>query len=107
MTRNHGFLVLLAVAALIAAGGLTTLSMTPQGAVMAGTAAIAPPSVDPPPSGACASDVRQSFDEGEPDKVPPGCCTTQCRVDKDCDKLCGKGNCACIQESSCCRRCVY
>jgi len=107
MTRNHGFLVFLAVAALITAGSLTTLTMAPQGAVKAETAALAPLAVDALPGAACDVDERQPFDEGGPDKVPPGCCTTQCRVDKDCDKICGKGNCACIQESSCCRRCVY
>jgi hypothetical protein len=43
----------------------------------------------------------------DPQRVPPGCCTSNCTTNKDCDRICGKGNCVCIATSDCCRRCTY
>jgi len=105
MTRTHGILVLVAVAFLMSAGGLTTPTVTSQPAAPAAALVLAP--VDFSQGDVCrvASDMPPGEDHAE--KVPPGCCSTQCNVDKDCNKICGKGVCACIQETSCCRRCVY
>jgi hypothetical protein len=43
----------------------------------------------------------------DPGRVPPGCCTSNCNTDKDCNRICGKGNCVCLATSDCCRRCTY
>jgi hypothetical protein len=98
-------LVLLAIAAMMAAGGLTTLTTTSQPAAHAEALAISP--ADFQPSDECAADSALASTQDDSDKVPPGCCTTQCNVDKDCDKRCGKGVCVCMQQTPCCRRCVY
>jgi hypothetical protein len=56
----------------------------------------------------CAeSSTTQAADAPDPARVPPGCCTSNCNVDKDCDRICGKGNCLCLASSNCCRRCTY
>ena len=107
MTRRHGPLVLAAVAALILAGGLMTLTGSPQPAAKAQASFLAPSPDNAVQRAAGSGNVQQVFSQEDSDKVLPGCCTTQCTVNKDCDKICGKGNCACVQESSCCRRCVY
>jgi hypothetical protein len=106
MARKHGVLVFLAVALLIAAGGLATRSTRSSVAVNVEVATPAPAAFSDSVGAACDEAPAPQF-EAAPDKVPPGCCTTQCLVDKDCNKICGKGVCACIQETSCCRRCVY
>lgn len=105
MVKRHGLLVLIAVAFLMSAGGLTTPTMAPAPAAPVPAFDLAP--LDSGQDAACmaASDMLPGDDHAE--RVPPGCCTTQCNVDKDCNRICGKGVCACIQESSCCRRCVY
>ena len=105
MTGKRGIFVLLAIAVVMAAGGLTTLTTNSEPASPAATLAISP--TDFHPSDECSADTDASSSPDHGDKVPPGCCSTQCNVDKDCDKRCGKGVCACIQETSCCRRCVY
>jgi hypothetical protein len=104
--KTHGILVLLAVAFLMTAGGVTAPTIAPPPAASAAAFAL-DPVVDFSPADACsaASDMAPGEDHAE--RVPPGCCSTQCNVDKDCNKICGKGVCACIQETSCCRRCVY
>ena len=76
-----------------------------------------PPASQPPvtgpdisrlePNGTCSDVSTAITDEADPLRVPPGCCTSNCNTNKDCDKICGKGNCACIATSSCCRRCTY
>ena len=105
MTRSHKFLMLLAVVVLIGAGGVTGLA-TPPGSAQSDAAVIGSGTLDSVQSSACSADAQQAFVGGST-QVKPGCCSTQCNVDRDCDKICGKGNCACIQESPCCRRCVY
>lgn len=107
MTKNRGFLVLLAVVALIGAGGVTSLTTASREAAQSETVASVPVLVDAQQGATCGGDAQQAFEGRGSDKVKPGCCATQCNVDKDCDRICGKGNCACIQESPCCRRCVY
>jgi hypothetical protein len=105
MKRSHGLLVFFTLVVLMAAGGLTTLSKAPQATPESPVATVAPANLDASPGLACTADAPARTDD--PDAVKPGCCSTQCNVDKDCDKICGKGNCACIQENPCCRRCVY
>ncbi|HEU5180328.1 MAG TPA: hypothetical protein VFW45_06030 [Candidatus Polarisedimenticolia bacterium] len=109
MTGKRGMLVLLPIVMVMAAGGVATLTSTsPQVATQIQTAPASYPDLQP--ADACGPDSPDSIAapcEGGSDKVPPGCCSTQCNVDKDCDKRCGKGVCACIQETPCCRRCVY
>jgi hypothetical protein len=107
MKRDKGFLLFLfAVVALIAAGSLTTPSTAPQATAVAPVAtSLAPATFAASPVSTCTADAPVRIED--PDAVKPGCCSTQCNVDKDCDKICGKGNCACIQENPCCRRCVY
>jgi len=107
MTRTPRFLVFLAVAALVALGGMTTLTKAPQASAKVETMALPTSTLDAAMPDTCASDASQFLAGGDADKVVPGCCSTQCSVDKDCDKICGKGNCACIQQTPCCRRCVY
>src|SRR5262245_7742195 len=104
--KTHGILVLLAVAFLMTAGGVTAPTLAPPPAIPTDALALAPV-VDFSHGDVCsmASDMVPGEDHAE--KVPPGCCSTQCNVDKDCNKICGKGMCACIQQTDCCRRCVY
>jgi hypothetical protein len=105
--KTHGILVLLAVAILMTSGGVTAPTIGPAPPSAAIEALALAPVVDFSPGDVCsaASDMAPGEDHAE--KVPPGCCSTQCNVDKDCNRICGKGVCACIQETSCCRRCVY
>jgi hypothetical protein len=105
MTKNRGFLVLLAVVALVGAGGVASLTTASKGPQSEAAVILAAP-LDAQESPACSVDAQQAFIGGS-NQVKPGCCSTQCNVDKDCDKICGRGNCACIQENPCCRRCVY
>jgi len=106
MTKNHKFLMLLAVVVLIGAGGVTGLATSPKGSAQSDAAVIESATLDAVQGSACSVDAQQAFSNGST-QVKPGCCSTQCNVDRDCDKICGKGNCACIQENPCCRRCVY
>jgi hypothetical protein len=105
MMKRHGILVLIAVAFLMSAGGLTPPTIPPPQAASAAALAVAP--VDSSQEGVCSAASDMLPDGGHAERVPPGCCSTQCNVDKDCNRICGKGVCACIQETSCCRRCVY
>jgi hypothetical protein len=104
MMKRHGILVLIAVAFLMSAGGLATPTVPTAPAASVLTLAPAPNDLGAQVCSA-SSDILPG--DGHADRVPPGCCTTQCNVDKDCNRICGKGVCACIQENSCCRRCVY
>lgn len=106
MTRNRGVLVFLAAAMMIAAGGLTTLTTSSQELAKAEVTFL-PPSTDGDLPGTVCAAAEQPLDAEGADRVPPDCCTTQCIVDRDCNKICGKGNCTCVQVSPCCRRCVY
>jgi hypothetical protein len=106
MTKNHKFLMLLAVVVLIGAGSATGLTTASKGSAQSEAAVTVSATLDAHQSSACSADAQQAFSNGST-QVKPGCCATQCNVDKDCDKICGKGNCACIQENPCCRRCVY
>src|SRR5262245_42010123 len=76
------------------------------------------PTVDAPPTAASVSHLdaggtcsdtapTAGADLSDSQRVPPGCCTSNCAIDKDCDKICGKGNCLCIASSNCCRRCTW
>ena len=105
--KTHGILVLFAVAVLMTAGGLTIPTVAPHANTPASPEALVPVPVEGSQAEVCsvADDMVPGEDHAE--RVPPGCCSTQCNVDKDCNKICGKGVCACIQETSCCRRCVY
>jgi hypothetical protein len=106
MTKNHKFLMLLAVVVLIGAGGVTGLATSPKGSAQSDAPVIESATLGAVQGSACSVDAQQAFSSGST-QVKPGCCSTQCNVDRDCDKICGKGNCACIQENPCCRRCVY
>ncbi|HET8948131.1 MAG TPA: hypothetical protein VFQ07_14230 [Candidatus Polarisedimenticolia bacterium] len=107
MTR-HGILVLIAVAFLTSAAGLTIPAMAPsQGAPAAPAAGLALAPVDSDLGQVCSAASDMVPGGQQPEKAPPGCCSTQCNTDRDCNKICGKGVCACLQETSCCRRCVY
>src|SRR5262245_29067258 len=105
MNGKRGMFVLLAIMTLMAASGVTTLTTTSQPALQGETLAAPTPDTQPSDSCALASVLASSGDDS--DKNKPPCCSTQCNVDKDCDRICGKGNCACLQENPCCRRCVY
>ena len=58
-------------------------------------------------SAACADQPADLSDDSDTSRVPPGCCTSNCNVDGDCDRICGKGNCVCVIGNSCCRRCSW
>ena len=108
MSEKRGILVMLAVVLVLAAGGVMAPTFTSHPASKA--EAFTAPAVDPVPADACSagsdgSDLVSIGDQRE--NVKPGCCSTQCNIDKDCDRICGKGVCACIQETPCCRHCVY
>src|SRR5262245_47176908 len=98
MVKRHGILVLIAVAFLMSAAGLTIPTIPTLTAAPSKAPALA--AVDFSQGEVCSV-------EEHAERVPPGCCSTQCDVDRDCNRICGKGVCACIQETSCCRRCVY
>ena len=104
--KTHGILVLLAVAFLMTAGGMTAPAIAPPPAGH-DAVALAPAAADFTPADVCSAGGDMVPGEDHAEKVPPGCCSTQCNVDKDCNRICGKGVCACIQETPCCRRCVY
>lgn len=58
-------------------------------------------------AGTCAGTTSEANGSSEAERVPPGCCTSNCNTNKDCNRICGKGNCVCIASSDCCRRCTY
>lgn len=58
-------------------------------------------------AGTCAETTSEATGSPDAERVPPGCCTSNCNTNKDCDRICGKGNCVCIASSDCCRRCTY
>ena len=103
MSKSHSLLMLLAVAVLITASGAAVMSVPPSASAPNETLLL-PASNDQAP--ACSDDALPATRSG-PTEAPPGCCSTQCNTNKDCDKICGKGNCACLQQTDCCRRCVY
>jgi hypothetical protein len=105
MLKNHGFLLLLAAVILMAASGAAVIAVGPSVPAPAESVVLAAPA-DAPEAAAC-SDNSSSANDGRTARSLPGCCSTQCNVDKDCDRICGKGNCACLQQTPCCRRCVY
>ena len=105
--KTHGVLVLIAVAFLMTAGGVTAPGLAPPPPPSDHAVALAPPAHDFTPGDVCSAGGDMAPGEDHAEKVPPGCCSTQCNTDKDCNRICGKGVCACIQETSCCRRCVY
>ena len=107
MTRKHGILVCLAVVTLLAAGGVTTSTVTSQPPAAPRAETVALPAPEALKSEACDASADLAAGVGDAGRVKPGCCSTQCNADKDCDRICGKGVCACIQETPCCRRCVY
>ena len=106
MHRNPGFLAVLIVVVLVAASGMVLPRMAPVAPEPAETAVLSSPQADTSEDAACSADFLPPTHESLPASLP-GCCSTQCNVDKDCDKICGKGNCACLQQTPCCRRCVY
>ena len=105
MMNRHGILVLIAVAFVMTAGGLMGPTVGTPPAAPADSLALVPAAVGH--AEVCSVDPDALPGEDHAEKVPPGCCSTQCNTDKDCNRICGKGVCACIQETSCCRRCVY
>jgi len=98
MSRSPVFLVILLAIGLAAAGGMAVPRIASQEPAKAEAAS--------PQQTATCGDFAFATDESLT-AAPPGCCATQCNVDKDCNKICGRGNCACIQQNPCCRRCVY
>lgn len=90
-----GAFVVTAVASLISAPGTSESS------------AIGPNTTKLEQSGDCSGGPTASTDAPDPYRVPPGCCTSNCNTNKDCDRICGKGNCVCIVTNDCCRRCTY
>ena len=106
MRRNREFLAILVAVGLVAASGMAVPRMAPEVPEQTETAVLSPPQADTLEDAACSGDFLPPTNENLPASLP-GCCSTQCNVDKDCDKICGKGNCACLQQTPCCRRCVY
>src|SRR5262245_27873950 len=107
MNGKHGILALLAVVSLITVSGVTTPTITSQPAAAPQAEALAMPCLDVSQSETCDVSSDLAAGMGGAEDVKPGCCSTQCNVDKDCDRICGKGVCACLQQTDCCRRCVY
>jgi len=84
---------------------LASVSLMPVGSQ---TPPVSQPAAQLDAGGSCDQSVAAAGAEAtDPLRVPPGCCTSNCNTTKDCDKICGKGNCVCIVENSCCRRCTY
>lgn len=106
MQRNRALLALLLAVGLMAAVGSAVPRTTSPAPERAEAAVSLPLQADSSPAAACSQDFLPAM-EAVSTTVPPGCCATQCNVDRDCNKICGKGNCACVQLTSCCRRCVY
>jgi hypothetical protein len=106
MPKNSGLLAILVVVGLISTGGIAVPSLGTSAPDPAETAVLSSSATDTSAAAECGGDSLNATDESLT-LVPPGCCTTQCNVDKDCNKICGKGNCVCLQQTSCCRRCVY
>lgn len=62
----------------------------------------------PDPTGSAPTGAALTGPEGRDTvRVKPGCCTSNCVRDRDCDPICGKGNCVCLTTSDCCRRCTF
>jgi hypothetical protein len=106
MHRNREFLAILVAVGLVAASGMAMPRMAPEVPEPAETAVLSLSQTGTLEAPACSEDFLPPANEIQPASLP-GCCSTQCNVDKDCDKICGKGNCACLQQTPCCRRCVY
>lgn len=62
---------------------------------------------DAPENAVCADSAVAGRPESTETQVKPGCCSSNCVTDRDCNRICGKGVCVCIVESSCCSRCTY
>jgi hypothetical protein len=106
MHGNRGFFVVLMAACLLTASVMALPIATAQGKDQVSAAALQPAPTDPDQGAACGDETLDAVAQ-HATTAPPGCCSTQCNVDKDCNKICGRGVCACIQQTPCCRRCVY
>src|SRR5688572_9816265 len=93
-----GFVLCAFVAVSVAALGWTPVSQTPVVDLSVS---------DLEPSDTCADASTVAGEGSDPSRVPPGCCTSNCNTDKDCDRICGPGNCVCIVGNPCCRRCTW
>ena len=60
MTKNHKFLMLLAVVVLIGAGGVTGLATPPKGSGQSDAAVIESATLDAVQSSACSVDAQQA-----------------------------------------------
>ena len=99
---SKGYAVLIVCLILAAAG--TTLMSPP---VTTGSPAPQVESSGVGPDATCDDTAASTVEAPDPARVPPGCCTSNCNTNKDCDRICGKGNCVCIASSDCCRRCTW
>ena len=106
MHGNRGFLMIVVAVGLLAAGGMAVPGIALQAPPAPEAAGLLPPPTDMQQADTCSADTLQAVDQSLT-AAPPGCCTTQCNSDKDCNKICGRGNCVCLQQTPCCRRCVY
>ena len=101
MNKRHLGLALCAFV-ITAAASLTLSPSSSEAPVLSRPDA---PHVDP--TAACSDASTELTGTSDPYQVPPGCCTSNCSTDKDCNRICGKGNCVCIASSDCCRRCTW
>jgi len=106
MLGNRGLVVMVVAFVLMAGGGMVVPSMFALPSATQQAAELVSPTPDAAVDGSCEGAILGAV-VANATTAPPGCCSTQCNTDKDCNKICGRGNCACLQQTSCCRRCVY
>jgi len=99
--NKKALVLVLCAFAITAAASLVSPPVTSQDPAMS------PNRANVESNGTCSNASVASTDASDPYRVPPGCCTSNCTVDKDCNRICGKGNCVCIASSDCCRRCTW
>jgi hypothetical protein len=99
--NKKALVLVLGVFVITAVASLTSPTVTSEAPAMS------PLSAQIEPGGTCGDTSVASTDAPDPTRVPPGCCTSNCTVNKDCDRICGKGNCICIASNDCCRRCTW
>jgi len=103
MLQRHWIPALL-LAVIVLASGATTVTWAPSG-LDSSPAAPGDPALEPGLT--CSASQVAEPGAPDPERVPPGCCTSNCSKNRDCDRICGKGNCVCVAVSDCCSRCTY
>lgn len=100
--------VLFMAALCLAVGGTTLAADNPDKPSPAQPSVLsAPVSVAQPAAATCAAEAPAVASVTAPDEALEACSPPpQCWTDRDCDRICGKGNGQCVRVNSCYRECA-